>query len=275
MNKFNLISLIALLALVVVLPFYAVQEFTRMEVAQDVVRQQYLNNGVVTYIQSCAECHDIDGSGVGANPALNRAGLAGADPQSLFMIISRAAHGTAMAAWHEDAGGILTDLQIEELVSVIRFADWSQVDQIARDQGVDPTELATFELSEVYIQALDVEDPHQCVACHEDPEVHADRFGLDCVRCHTLEAWLPAFLTRHTFELDHGGEDELACETCHLDNYVEHSCYECHDHQPDDMAEVHEAEQIFEYSDCIRCHPTGVSGEAEQWMQYLDAAEGY
>ena len=55
----------------------------------------------------------------------------------------------------------------------------------------------------------------ECVDCHEDPEVHEGQFGLDCERCHTADGWLPAQLREHLFRLDHGGEGEVACETCH------------------------------------------------------------
>ena len=68
--------------------------------------------------------------------------------------------------------------------------------------------------------------------------------------------------TRHLFPLDHGGEGEIACETCHENSYVELTCYGCHDHQLGEMIEVHAAEEIGEGIDvveeqCIDCHPTG------------------
>ena len=104
--------------------------------------------------------------------------------------------------------------------------------------------------------------PLDCVACHADPEVHLGDFGLECDRCHTASGWTPAALTRHTFPLDHGDQGELACETCHLDSYVQITCYECHDHQPEDMRLAHGAEGIEDYEDCASCHPTGVPDEA-------------
>lgn len=275
MNKFNLISLIALIALVLVLPFYARQEVLRMEAAQATLERKYIEYGTDLYLENCAECHGADGLGLGANPPLNRLGLAEADPRSLFQIIARAAHGTAMDAWHVDTGGSLSDLEIEQLVSVIRFADWRQVEQVALAQGIQPSELATYQIKDVYVQALDLEDPHQCVACHEDPEVHIGRFGLDCVRCHSLEAWTPALLTRHTFRIDHGDEGEVACQTCHIATYTEHTCYECHDHKPEDMAAAHEQEGIFDFQQCIDCHPTGAAGEAGMLKELISTTEGY
>lgn len=105
-------------------------------------------------------------------------------------------------------------------------------------------------------------EERECVACHEDPEVHAGEFGLECDRCHTTAAWLPAQLTRHLFQLDHGDEGEVACETCHVGSYVVYTCYECHDHQAAEMDEVHRTEGIDELEPCGACHPTGREGEA-------------
>lgn len=94
--------------------------------------------------------------------------------------------------------------------------------------------------------------------------MHAGQFGVNCARCHSTFAWAPAQLTRHDFLLDHGGEGTVACETCHVKNYYEHTCYECHDHQPEEMRQVHFEISIVEYESCVDCHPTGQQGEAEK-----------
>jgi hypothetical protein len=84
-------------------------------------------------------------------------------------------------------------------------------------------------------------------------------------------AWAPALLTQHTFSLTHGGEELLACESCHVGGYQDKSCYECHeDHQPAEMAAAHLEVQVFVLDRCEECHPTGAAGEAErlraQWQ---------
>jgi hypothetical protein len=275
-NRYTFLSLAALLVLVIILPVYASQEQTRMTNAQDILQAEYLRDASEIYLEFCGECHGPNGEGIGLNPALNRLGLAEADPEVLFRIIARATHGSSMASWHLSEGGILNDFQIRGLVTLIRFGDWEQVRQIANDKGLTFQGLATRNIEDISVSMLSEEDPHLCIACHEDPKVHAGQFGLDCVRCHTLDAWLPASLTRHNFQLDHGGEGEVACETCHIDNYAENTCYECHDHQPDTMVEIHEAEGIDknEFERCITCHPTGVEGEGGQiWQEFLKKKE--
>jgi hypothetical protein len=106
-----------------------------------------------------------------------------------------------------------------------------------------------------------------CIDCHEDPEIHDGKFGRDCSRCHTAVAWTPAYLIRHNFYLDHGSDQNHDCETCHLANYTDQTCYNCHEHTQTNMQEVHLAEHISEYQECAQCHPTGISGEAARLLE--------
>jgi hypothetical protein len=105
----------------------------------------------------------------------------------------------------------------------------------------------------------------ECVACHEEPTIHAGLFGLDCENCHTAVAWHPARLRQHDFPLDHGEQGELACETCHTATYTQYTCYNCHEHDPTETEQEHLEEGISrkELPDCAVCHPTGREDEAE------------
>jgi mono/diheme cytochrome c family protein len=263
MNKYTLISLIALALVVAALPAYALLEAERMDQAQTALSQRYVAEGADMYVENCASCHGADGTGVGAMPALNNPGLAKADRDVLYDTIAHSPHGTVMSAWHVDEGGALNSFQVEGLVTLIMSADWTEVSRLATVKGfrepalADPyAQLATMESG--------TEDPHECRACHEEPELHAERFGLNCSRCHTLEAWKPALLLRHTFALDHGDKGQVACQTCHTHNYFENTCYECHDHDPEQMQTAHEQEGIYDLDGCATCHPTGAQGEAER-----------
>jgi hypothetical protein len=169
-----------------------------------------------------------------------------------------------MSAWHVDDGGGLNSFQVEGLVTLIMSADWTEVSRLATVKGFREPALADPRAELATMEAGGQDDPHECRACHEDPEVHAERFGLNCSRCHTPEAWKPALLLRHTFALDHGEKGKVACQTCHTKTYFENTCYGCHDHEPTEMKAVHEAEGIFEMEPCGECHPTGASGEAER-----------
>ena len=80
----------------------------------------------------------------------------------------------------------------------------------------DPrAELATME-------ADGQDDPHECRACHEEPEVHAERFGFNCSRCHTLEAWKPALLLRHTFVIENADKTEKTITSTMIDYGIPH-----------------------------------------------------
>lgn len=99
----------------------------------------------------------------------------------------------------------------------------------------------------------------ECASCHQEPEIHRGVFGLNCVYCHTAEAWQPANLHFHTFPLDHGRDQESTCQTCHTAGYDQYTCYTCHEHDPDQIAAEHREEGISaeRLAACAACHPTG------------------
>ena len=274
MNKYTIVSFLALLIVVTALPVYDLYESGRMDQAQVTLTERYVAEGADMYVENCASCHGSDGMGIGAMPALNNPNLAKADRDVLYDTIAHSPHGTAMSAWHVDDGGGLNSFQVEGLVTLIMSADWTEVNRLATVKGfqepapADPrAELATME-------ADGQDDPHECRACHEEPEVHAERVGFNCSRCHTLEAWKPALPLRHTFALDHGEKGQVACQTCHAATYFENTCYGCHDHDPADMDTVHAAEGITQLEPCGECHPTGASGEARQLGYGLQGQTG-
>ncbi len=100
----------------------------------------------------------------------------------------------------------------------------------------------------------------KCVACHEEPAIHAGFFGTRCEYCHTDQAWRPAPLREHTFPLDHGGNgSEVACKTCHPSTYSEYPCEACHEHAPDKIAQSHASLNLppDQLADCLHCHLDG------------------
>lgn len=98
--------------------------------------------------------------------------------------------------------------------------------------------------------------PTTCSGCHEQPVVHENGFGQDCIRCHTTSGWLPAELRIHTFPLDHGDEGQQECQTCHENRYTEYPCYTCHNAA--EMESVHTERDVIAIENCLECHPTGL-----------------
>jgi hypothetical protein len=120
---------------------------------------------------------------------------------------------------------------------------------------------------ECHINNQYTQTPAACKDCHEDPDLHLGEFGLDCDRCHTTTTWLEARLTRHLFDLDHGGEGRVGCVVCHTGSYAQNTCYGCHDHEEQAMNEIHAKLGLQSIQNCMECHPTGQEGEAERWME--------
>ncbi len=148
MNKYLLTSFAALLLLAIALPIYAMREPARMDQAQADLRQDFVTDAAVMYVENCAICHGASGEGIGSIPALDTDGLRGMDVTTLTKTIARGRYETAMAGWHEDEGGIFNDYQVEELVTLIRYADWPQVGELAASRGMIPPSLPIPEVTE-------------------------------------------------------------------------------------------------------------------------------
>ena len=80
------------------------------------------------YGQNCAGCHGLAGKGGAAIALANPVFLAIADNILIRRIASNGVSGTPMPAFAQSAGGILTDKQIDALVSGIR--SWAKPDAL-------------------------------------------------------------------------------------------------------------------------------------------------
>jgi cytochrome c oxidase cbb3-type subunit 3 len=77
------------------------------------------------YAENCAGCHGAEGRGGAAIALANPVYLAIADDTAIRKVIANGVRGTAMPAFAESAGGMLTDKQIDVITSEIRTR-WSQ-----------------------------------------------------------------------------------------------------------------------------------------------------
>jgi cytochrome c oxidase cbb3-type subunit 3 len=85
------------------------------------------------YTQNCAGCHGVDGRLGAARPLNDPLYLAFVTDDAMRQAISKGRDGTTMPAFSEQAGGHLTDKQIELLVSGVR-SRWANPDDF---KGVD------------------------------------------------------------------------------------------------------------------------------------------
>ncbi len=72
------------------------------------------------YSQNCAGCHGVSGKGGAAIALANPVFLAIADDAVIRRVAANGVPGTSMPAFAQSAGGMLTDKQIDALVSGIR-----------------------------------------------------------------------------------------------------------------------------------------------------------
>jgi cytochrome c oxidase cbb3-type subunit 3 len=85
---------------------------------------QVLDFGTL-YAENCAGCHGAEGRGGAAIALADPIYLAIADEAVIRNVIANGMRGTAMPAFAESAGGMLTDKQIDVLTSAIR-SRWNQ-----------------------------------------------------------------------------------------------------------------------------------------------------
>jgi mono/diheme cytochrome c family protein len=77
------------------------------------------------YGNNCAGCHGVNGRGGAAIALANPVYLAIVDEPALRTSIAGGVHGTSMPAFAQRAGGMLTETQIDALVTGIR-SNWSR-----------------------------------------------------------------------------------------------------------------------------------------------------
>jgi cytochrome c oxidase cbb3-type subunit 3 len=90
----------------------------------------------VLYGENCAGCHGSQGKGGAAIPLSDPVFLAIADDATIRRIAANGVPGTPMAAFAQSAGGMLTDKQIDAIVSGIR-SHWAKPD-VLRDVSPPP-----------------------------------------------------------------------------------------------------------------------------------------
>src|SRR5260370_30340645 len=90
----------------------------------EVVPPNQIMDFKLLYSQKCAGCHGVEGKGGAAIALANPVFLAIADDGVIRRIAAKGVPGTPMPAFAQSPGGMLTDKQIDALVSGIR--SWAQ-----------------------------------------------------------------------------------------------------------------------------------------------------
>jgi cytochrome c oxidase cbb3-type subunit III len=93
--------------------------------ASETLAPSEISNFATLYGQNCAGCHGADGKGGAAIALANPLYLAIADDDAIRKAVANGVRGTAMPAFAESAGGMLTDAQIDVITKQIR-SRWSR-----------------------------------------------------------------------------------------------------------------------------------------------------
>ena len=101
-----------------------------------VVRPSRIVDFNLLYARNCAGCHGPDGKGGAAIPLSDPVYLAIADDATISQITANGVPGTAMPAFAQHSGGMLTDDQIQAIVGGIR-THWTKPDAL-RDASPPP-----------------------------------------------------------------------------------------------------------------------------------------
>ncbi len=112
------------------------------------------------YSQNCAGCHGEEGRGGAAIALANPVYLAIADDTAIRKVISNGVRGTAMPAFAESSGGMLTHKQIEIIATQMR-SRWSKPGLL---EGANPPSYAPKSVGDV--SQGEVAYKNYCESCH-------------------------------------------------------------------------------------------------------------
>jgi cbb3-type cytochrome c oxidase subunit III len=181
MRKWMIIGFMATIMIAITLPIYAFNETTRMTQAQAQLLAESIDQGQIIYAENCVVCHGLDGQGISAYPGLDNEGLRNMDYDSIFKTIDRGRYDTAMAAWGVNEGGVLNDMQIDQLIAMIQHGDWTETAQTVERLGLSPPTVISLELSDDLLAEI-ANLPHGEIIARALPV-----YAANCIGCHGAE----------------------------------------------------------------------------------------
>ena len=129
-----------------------IREPSRQVIAAEEYEAIAISEATDIYAENCVVCHGASGEGVGVYPALVDAGTM--DEDTLFKTIERGRYDTQMAAYGLNEGGILTDSQIDNIVTLIQNANWQSVSLRVDELGLTPPELIVAPIPDETLQLV-------------------------------------------------------------------------------------------------------------------------
>jgi cbb3-type cytochrome c oxidase subunit III len=157
---------------------YILLEPARLTQANVDLLNSYIAEGQVVYAENCTICHNAAGQGLGANPALNTAGVQQMDYDTLYKTIARGRYNTAMPAWSTADGGPLNAAAISALVALLQHGDWQQTQIVVADLGLAPRTPISVTVPITTLQQIALLPDGTALASA------VQTYATNCVACH-------------------------------------------------------------------------------------------
>ena len=177
-NNMKWTGMLATFIIAFILPIYALRESSQ----QTHLLEDYHTDAVLAatdrYAQNCAVCHGAAGEGIGDNPPLNSDSVRMMSETDLTKVISRGRNSTLMAAWAAEEGGMFSNPQIDEFVTLIQQVNWNFVAVRVAELGLTPPEIIKMEVSDEMLASISALSSGEalsaglliyaenCAACH-------------------------------------------------------------------------------------------------------------
>jgi mono/diheme cytochrome c family protein len=177
-NFMKVTGVLATIVMLIILPIYMLNEPNQQEQILEEYNTDAIYSATDHYAENCAVCHGAAGEGIGDNPALDSDGIRSMDESELVKVISRGRDSTLMAGWALDEGGIFSNSQIDEFVTLIQQVNWEYVEVRITELGLTPPELITMEISDEMLSSVTSLPGGEILA--EGLTVYAE----NCAACH-------------------------------------------------------------------------------------------
>ncbi len=153
-----------------------VREPARQAEASAAITSAMIAEGTDLYAENCVACHGESGEGIAAYPPLTT--TVSMDTQTIYNTIERGRYNTGMAAFGVNEGGILTNMQIQSVVTLLQADTWDTVAVRVAELGLTPPQIVVAEISADTMAAVEMLPDgaalsagltvyaENCAACH-------------------------------------------------------------------------------------------------------------
>lgn len=180
-SKLKFTGIFSTLLIVIILPLYAWLEPKHQEGLLIDYRNNAVQSAAENYAQNCAVCHGASGGGIGENPPLNSPAVSLMSETDLAKVIARGRDSTQMAAWALEEGGVFSNSQINDFVTLIQNGSWDYVEMRVADLGLTPPEIIEMEVPDEMLASVNALPDGENLAA--GLQVYAG----NCAACHAAD----------------------------------------------------------------------------------------